>query len=76
MYQDQGFSIYIIYLFQAVQIPGKLGSSLGQKLTNFPTSYCSCTNEIAVFNFFFHWYVADEETNKMVLVIFFFSSIL
>ena len=53
MYEDQAFSIYIIYLFHALQIPEKLGSRLAQNLTTFPTGYCSCTNKIAVFNIFF-----------------------
>ena len=37
MYQDQPFSIYVIYPFHTFQISGKLGSKLGQRLTAFPT---------------------------------------
>ena len=35
----------------------------------------SCINKIAVFNIFFHWYVAIQKTNGTVPVIFFFSNI-
>ena len=53
MYQDQPFSIYIIYLFYALQISVKLGSTLGQKRTTFSYFMSSCTNRIEVFNNFF-----------------------
>ena len=35
----------------------------------------SCTNRIVVFNNFFHLYLANQETNKTVPAIFFFSNI-
>ena len=53
MYQDQPFSIYIIYLFYALQISVESGSKLGQNLTTFSYFMSSCTNRIKVFNDFF-----------------------
>ena len=53
MYKDQPFSIYIIYLFYALQISVKLGSKLGQKLTTFSYFMSSCTNRNEVLNNFF-----------------------
>ena len=35
----------------------------------------SCTNKIVVFNYFFHWYLGNQETNKTIATIFFFSYI-
>ena len=76
MYLDQPFSIYIVYLFYALQISVKLRSKLGQKLTTFSYFMSSCTNRIEVFNIFFFTDVANEEVNKIVPAIFFFSNIL
>ena len=75
MYQDQPFSIYIIYLFYALQISVESRSKLGQKLTTFSDFMSSCTNRIEVFNNFFHRYVANQEANKTMPAIFFFSYI-
>ena len=52
---------------------GKIRVKLGQKLTAFPTSWAPAP--IAVFNNCFHWYVANEETNKTVPTISFFPNI-
>ena len=71
----QPFSIYIIYLFHALQILGKLGSTLGQKLTTFPTLWAPAPTELQFSIIFFHRYVANQETNRTVHVIFFFPNI-
>ena len=73
MYQP--FSIYMIYLFYALQISVKLGLKLGQKLTTFSYFMSSCTNRIEVFKKILYWYVANQEANKTVPAIFFFSNI-
>ena len=65
------FLIYVICLFYALQISAKLGSKLGQKLTTFPTLWAPAPTELHFSIFFFHWYVAYQETNKTVPAIFF-----
>ena len=46
MFLDQPFSIYVIYPFHTVQISGKLGSKLGQRLTAFPTLWVPALTEL------------------------------
>ena len=54
MYQDQPFSIFIIYPFHALQILGKLESKLGQKLTTFPTLWAPAPRDLQFSIIFFH----------------------
>ena len=49
---------------------GKIGSKLGQKLTTFPTLWAPAPTELQFSIIFFHWYVANQETNKTVPAIF------
>ena len=65
-----------IYKFPFLRSPniGKIRVKLGQKLSAFPTFWAPAP--IAVFNNCFHWYVANEETNKTVPAISFFPNIL
>ena len=53
MYKDQPFSIYIIYLFYALQISVKLRSKLGQKLTTFPIFRAPAPTELQFSIIFF-----------------------
>ena len=64
------FSIYIIYLFYALQISEKLGSKLRQKLTTFPIFGAPLPTELQFSIIFFHWHTANQETNKPVPTIF------
>ena len=48
----------------------KIRVKVGPKTNYFSYVMSSCTNRIAVFNNFFHWYVANQETNKTVPAIF------
>ena len=57
MHEHQPCSIYINYPFHALQVSGKLGSKLGQKLTNFPKTFPNLwapAPTVVVFNLFFH----------------------
>ena len=58
---------------------GKIRVKVGPKNNYFFYILSSFTNRIAVFrvflNFFFNWYVANEERNKTVAAIFFFPNI-
>ena len=55
---------------------GKIRVRVRPKTNYFPYILSFCTNRIVVFNnFFFHWYVANQETNKTVPAIFYFSDI-
>ena len=53
----------------------KIRVKVGPKTNYFSYFMSSCTDRIAVFNIFFHWYLANQETNKTVPAIFFFSNI-
>ena len=53
MYKDQPISIYVIYLFYALQISVKLGSKLGQKLTTFSNLWASAPTELQFSIIFF-----------------------
>ena len=51
---------------------GKIRVKVRPKTNYFSYFMSSCTNTIAVFNIFFHWYVANQEKNKTMLAIFSF----
>ena len=53
----------------------KIRVKIGLKTNYFSYILSSCTNRIAIFNLFFHWYVTKQETNKTVPAIFFFPNI-
>ena len=53
----------------------KIRVKVGPKTNYFSYFMSSCTNRIVVFNIFFHLYLANQETNKIVCAIFFFSNI-
>ena len=61
--------------FYALQISVKLGSKLGQKLTTFSTLWAHSPTELQFSVIFFHWYIANQETNKTVPAIFFLLNI-
>ena len=52
---------------------GKIRVNIGPKTNYFCYFICSCLNRIEVFHNFLHWYVANQETNKTVPTISFFS---
>ena len=54
---------------------GKIRVKVGPKTNYFSYFMSSCTNRIAVFSNFFHWYIANQETNKTVPAIFFLLNI-
>ena len=68
------FSIYNLPFLCSPNI-GKIRAKAGPKTNYFSYILSSCTNRNAVFNNFFHSYVANQETNKTVSVIFFFPNI-
>ena len=68
------FSIYNLPFLLSPNIR-KIRVKVGPKTNYFSYILSSCTNRIAVFNNFFHWYVANKGTNKTVPVIFFFPNI-
>ena len=69
------FNIYNIPYLLSPNI-GKIRVKVGPKSNYFSYILSSFTNRIAVLNnFFFHWYVANQETNKTVSTIFFFPNI-
>ena len=54
----------------------KIRVKVGPKTNYFSYFMSSCTNRVVVFNiFFFHLYLANQETNKTVPAVFFFSNI-
>ena len=53
----------------------KIRVNVGPKMNYFSYFMSSCTDRIVVFNNFFHLYLANLETNKMVPTIFQFSNI-
>ena len=67
------FKIYI-YPFHAPNI-GRIRVKIGPKNNYFSYFMSSGTNKIAVFNIFFHYYAANQETNKTAPAIFLFSNI-
>ena len=54
---------------------GKILAKVGPKTNCFFFILSSCTNKIAVSNNFFHWYVANQEANKIMPTTFFFPNI-
>ena len=54
---------------------GKIRVTVEPKTDYFSHILSSCTKGIAVLNRFFHWYVANQETNKAVPAIFLFPNI-
>ena len=48
---------------------------VGPKINHLSYLMSSCNDRIVVFNNFFHLYLANQETNKTVPAIFFFSNI-
>ena len=69
------FNIYNLPFLRSPNI-GKIRVKVGPKTNYFSYILSSCTNRIAVFNnFFFHWYVPNQEKNKTVPAIFFFPTI-
>ena len=54
---------------------GKIRVKVGPKTNYFSYFMSSRTNRITVFNNFLHWYIANQETNKTVALIFFLSNI-
>ena len=53
----------------------KIRVKVRPKTNYFSNILSSCTNRIAVLNNFFHWYVANQETNKIMPAIFFCPNI-
>ena len=53
----------------------KIRAKVGPKTNYFSYFVSPSTDRIAVFNIFFHLYLANQETNKTVPAIFFFSNI-
>ena len=53
----------------------KIRVKVGPKTNYFSYFMSSCTDRIVVFNNFFHLYLANQEKNKTVPAIFFFSNI-
>ena len=54
---------------------GKIRANVGPK-TNYLSCFMNtCANRIAVFYIFLHWYVSNQEINKIALAISFFSNI-
>ena len=49
---------------------GKIRVKVGPKTNYFSYFMSTCTNRIALFNNFFHWYVANQETSKTIVAIF------
>ena len=68
------FNIYNLPFLRSPNI-GKIRVKVGPKTNYFSYILSSCTNRIAVFNIFFHRYVANQETNKTMPPIFFFPNI-
>ena len=68
------FSIYNLPFLRSPNI-GEIRVKVGPKTNYFFYIQSSCTNRIAVFNNFFHWYVANQERHKTVPAIFFFPNI-
>ena len=68
------FNIYNLPFLRSPNI-GKIRVKVGPKTDYFSYILSSCTNRIAVFNDFFHWCAANQETKKTVLAIFFFPNI-
>ena len=69
------FNIYNLPVLRSPNI-GKIRFKVGPKTDYFSYILSSCTNRIAVFNdFFSHWYVANQVTNKTVPAILFFPNI-
>ena len=68
------FNIYNLPFWRSPNI-GKIRVKVRPKTNYFSYILSSCTNRIAVFSNFFHWYVANQETNKTVPAIFFFPNI-
>ena len=68
------FNIYNLPFLRSPNI-GKIRVKVGPKTNYFSYFMSSCTNRIVVFNIFFHLYLANQETNKTVPAIFFFSNI-
>ena len=69
-------NIYIIYPFYALEISVKMGVKLNQKLATLPPSWARAPTELPFSKILFHWYLANQDTNKTVLAISFFSNIL
>ena len=68
-------NIYIIYPFYALQISVKCRSNLNQKLATFPPLWAPAPTKLQFSIIFFHWCVANQETNKTVPAISLFSNI-
>ena len=66
------FNIYNLPFLRSPNI-GKIRVKVGPETNHFSYILSSSTNRIAVFINFFRWYVANQETNKAVPAIFFFS---
>ena len=66
---------YVIYLFRTFQLSEELGPKLGQRLTTFHTLWARAPTELQRSIIFFHWHAANQETNKTMPAIFFFSNI-
>ena len=54
---------------------GKIRVKVGPKTNYFSYFMSFRTSRITVFNNFLHWYIANQETNKTVALIFFLSNI-
>ena len=68
------FNIYNLPFLHAPNI-GKVRVNFGPKTNNFSYFMSSCTNRIAVFYIFFHWWISNQETNIALPEISFFSNI-
>ena len=53
----------------------KIRVKVGSKTNCFSYFMRFCTDRIVIFKIFLHWYLANQETNKTVPAIFFFSNI-
>ena len=67
------FNIYNLPFLRSPNI-GKIRVNVGPK-TIFPIFWAPAPTELQFSIIFFHWYVANQETNKTVPAIFFFSNI-
>ena len=67
------FNIYNLPFWRSSNI-GKIRVKVGPK-TTFPIFWAPAPTELQFSIIFFHWYVANQETNKTVPAIFFFPNI-
>ena len=67
--------IYILYLFYTLWISDKKGSKLGYNQTIFGTLWAHTPTKLQFRTIYLHRYVTNQEANKTIPTIFFFSNI-